>query len=85
MVIFVAVAPFSHLPAGHGSFTSVYGPHAPLREFRFSSQLMRSVTAIAILSETYLPLGFDHNGLESGTKFGLSVIDTSSPIPSLRC
>lgn len=84
-LVFVALAPFCHLPVGHGSFTSVYGPHAPLREFRFCSQLMRSVTAIAILSGIYLPLGFDRNGLESGTRFGLSVIAASSPIPTLRC
>lgn len=85
ILIFVALAPFFLLPVGHGSFTSVYGPHTPLREYRTSSQLMHAVSAIAIFLRAYPPVGFNPTYSESDAEPGLSVIVTSSLISTLRC
>lgn len=85
IVIFVALAPFLHLPVGHGSFTSVYGPHTPLREYRTSSQLMHSVTAVVILARAYPLAEFDRAHVRSDEEPALSVIATASWIPTLRC
>lgn len=85
VLIFVALALFCHLPVGHGSFTSVYGPHTPLREYRISLQLMHAVTTIAIISRSCLPVGSDPTGPGMDAEPALSVTDATSSIPTLRC
>jgi len=85
ILLFVALAPFCQLPVGHGSFTSVYGPHTPLQEYGISLRLTHAMAAMAILVRACLPVGSDRTHSESDAEPELSVIDRSSLISILRC
>jgi hypothetical protein len=49
-LVFIALASFCLVPAGHGPYSVVYGPRAPLRAYRASLQLMQAIIAIEIVS-----------------------------------
>lgn len=49
-LVFIALASFCLVPAGHGPYSVVYGPRAPLRAYRASVQLMQAIVAIEIVS-----------------------------------
>lgn len=49
-LVLIALASFCLVPAGHGPYSVVYGPRAPLRAYRASVQLMQAIVAIEIVS-----------------------------------
>jgi len=50
LLVCIALASLCLVPAGHGPYSVVYGPRAPLRAYRASLQLMQAVVAIVIVS-----------------------------------
>lgn len=51
------------VPAGHGPYSAVYGPKAPLRAYRASLLLMQALVAVVLVSVILpgLPQGFTHS------------------------
>ena len=50
LLVCIALASLCLIPAGHGPYSVVYGPRAPLRAYRASLQLRQAVVAIVMVS-----------------------------------
>ena len=84
-LVLIALASFCLVPAGHGPYSAVYGPKAPLRAYRASLQLIQALVAFVIVSLTRLELR-----LGSTYSFHLShhrpaFLPLPSLISALRC
>lgn len=84
-LIFILLASFCLLPAGHGPYSAVYGPRTSLRAYRSSLQLMQAVVAIVIFSLIIPRLQFGRERLSQIAPIDCSFTPLPSLISILRC
>jgi hypothetical protein len=84
-LIFIVLASFCLVPAGHGPYSAVYGPRTSLRAYRSSLQLMQAVVAIVIFSLIIPGLRFGRERLSRIAEIDCAFTPLPALIPTLRC
>jgi hypothetical protein len=84
-LIFIVLASFCLVPAGHGPYSAVYGPRTSLRAYRSSLQLMQAVVAIVIFSLIIPGLRFGRERLPRVAQIDCAFTPLPSLISILRC
>ena len=85
LLALIIMASLCLIPTGHGPYSAVYGPKAPLRAYRASLLLMQALVAIVVLTRN-LPMpppGFTHSA--SVGHDSLALAHFSSLPSTLRC
>lgn len=85
LLVCIVLASLCLIPAGHGPYSVVYGPRAPLRAYRASVQLMQAMVAIVVVSVASIALSFSRPVVFSIFDDDSSIAPGLSALSVLRC